>query len=212
MHTIYINGINEKIAQNKLKRVLFKLCSRYGTVVQVTAHGNLKMKGQAFVAFDNEKSSEKAIQKLNAYPLFKKPITVTSASKESDQILLNNGQDEKVQQRKEAKAQRQEKHPSTSLANTNKISKAQVAYWKSLPIHNVLLIQNLPQDVASHPQFQQNLQNHFSSFEGFDSVRAIKARRLAFIHFESDSQASSCLQKFDPAVLGNDILLTYAKK
>lgn len=68
MNTIYVNHINEKIAKNKLERVLRRLFGRYGDIVLVTVHRNLKMKGQAFVTFKDSKSSEKAMAKLQNYP------------------------------------------------------------------------------------------------------------------------------------------------
>lgn len=208
MHTIYINGINEKISPNKLKRVLEKICSRYGQVVQVTAHGNLRMKGQAFVSFADEKSSEKAVEKLKGYPLFKKPISVTFATSESDQVHLQRNEEEKVAQRKLQKEQRQKSQPKPKVS---KISRAQVSYWRLLPAHNVLLLQNIPDELCTDG-LQETLQEKFGGFGGLESIRAIKPRNLAFVHFETQEQASSCLQSFDTTTLAEDLLFTYAKK
>lgn len=213
MHTLYVNHINEKIARNKLARVLRRLFGRYGNVVQVTCHTNLKMKGQAFVTFQDAHSSEKAMAKLQNYPLFKQPITIAPAKSESDEILLQMGKKDLVEERKREKERRNkereeavEKTKTTSKASSAKLTKSQVKYWKSLPPHSVLLIQNL-QD-----EHLPMLETMFSNFTSFETVRAIPSRKLAFINFENEDGATACLEKFDTSKLGPDVLLTYAKR
>lgn len=209
MHTVYVNHINEKIAKNKVERTLRRLFGRYGEVILVRCHKNLKMKGQAFVTFEDPASSDKAMAKLQNYPLFRKPITITPARTESDVILLKQGKQEVVDERKKLKAQRneeektEEKKPASS-----KLTKSQVKYWKSLPPHNVLLLQNVD---AAHLT-SEALDSLFSKFMSFEAARAIPSRNLAFINFENEEAATACLSSFDLSELGPEVLLTYAKK
>lgn len=212
MHTVYVNHINEKIAQHKLQRVLRRLFGRYGTVLQVTSHGNLKMKGQAFITFEDAKSSEKAMAKLQNYPLFKKPISISLAKSESDDLVLKEGKTDLVEERKQKKAQRNEEQAkekkSTDLGATSKLTKSQVKYWKSLPAHKVLLLQNVDKQHLS----TEALETRFSNYASFETARAIPSRNLAFINFENEDAATACLSAFDTTELGTDVLLTYAKK
>lgn len=204
MNTIYVNRINEKIARNKLERVLRRLFGRYGDIVLVTVHKNLKMKGQAFITFEDTKSSEKAMAKLQNYPLFRQPIQITWAKTELDGILLKQGKDEAVEERKKKKADRKETVDTKPSAS--KLTKSQIKYWRSLPPHHVLLLQNLPKETFV------DLESKLSGFSGFENVRAIPSRNLAFVDFENEEAATKCLSTFDVAALGMDVFLSYAKK
>lgn len=57
-----------------LKQSLSALFSTYGSVLSITAHGNLRMRGQAFVAFDDSEIAAKAIQEVNGFPLYGKAM------------------------------------------------------------------------------------------------------------------------------------------
>jgi RNA recognition motif-containing protein len=56
-HTIYINNLNEKIPLSDLVHVLEQVFSQFGTVLQVIAKQSLKMRGQAFVIYDDLSSA-----------------------------------------------------------------------------------------------------------------------------------------------------------
>ena len=62
--TVYVNNLNDKVSVNKLKGELESVFQKYGKIIQITAHKNLKMKGQAFVTFENKTASEAAIHGL----------------------------------------------------------------------------------------------------------------------------------------------------
>jgi U2 small nuclear ribonucleoprotein B'' len=57
-----------------LKKSLESLFSTYGTVLSVTAHSNLRMRGQAFVAFDSKEPAAKAVSEVVGFPLYGKPM------------------------------------------------------------------------------------------------------------------------------------------
>jgi U2 small nuclear ribonucleoprotein B'' len=57
-----------------LKKSLEALFSTYGTVVSVTAHSNVRMRGQAFVAFDSKEPAAKAVSEVVGFPLYGKPM------------------------------------------------------------------------------------------------------------------------------------------
>lgn len=52
-------------------KVLFK---EYGNVLGVTAHRNLRMRGQAFVTLDSKDAAEKAVKEVQKFPLYGKPM------------------------------------------------------------------------------------------------------------------------------------------
>ena len=220
METLYIRNLNEKVSVNTLRRLLESIFAKFGEVLQITANKNIKMKGQAFVTFANKLQSAAAMEKLQLYELFQKPIEISYAKKNSDQYFIAVKKDtETVEKRKNEKAKRE-----LTLANKRKVQndepdfaaapepikkKIKIEDWKLLPPNNVLLLQNTTVDL------NDVLQAFFGSFPGFINTRFVKALNLSFIEFESEELSTKCLQgttKEDILKLGPEAVLTYAKK
>jgi len=52
-------------------RGLFKV---YGEVLDVVAHNNLRMRGQAFVSFASADTAKNAMKEVQRFPLYAKPM------------------------------------------------------------------------------------------------------------------------------------------
>lgn len=215
--TLYVNNINEKVSLNKLKPVLLRLFGRYGSIVQLTAHKNLAMKGQAFITYENVESCEKALLKLQGRPIFKKPIHVAYAKSASDGEHRLQGELEAIEKRKKLKEEReaakkaQEKEApqkSQSQGERPALTKAQLKQWTLLPPNHVLLLQNLLDDQLD----AEVLEKTFKTYSGFQKIRLIKFRKLAFIDFDQQQHAAACLETISHDIFGAGALLTYAKK
>lgn len=220
METLYIRNLNEKVSVNTLRRLLESIFAKFGEVLQITANKNIKMKGQAFVTFANKLQSAAAMEKLQLYELFQKPIEISYAKKNSDQYFIAVKKDtETVEKRKNEKAKReltltnkrkvQNDEPDFAAAPEPIKKKIKIEDWKLLPPNNVLLLQNTTVDL------NDVLQAFFESFPGFINTRFVKARNLSFIEFESEELSTKCLQgttKEDILKLGPEAVLTYAKK
>lgn len=72
--TLYIQNLNEKIKIPVLKASLKGLFKSYGDVLDVVAHSNLRMRGQAFVSFENADIAKKALKEVRGFPLYSKPM------------------------------------------------------------------------------------------------------------------------------------------
>lgn len=57
-----------------MKQTLKALFSNYGEVLDVVAHRNLRMRGQAFVSFPDAEIARKAQREVNRFPLYSKPM------------------------------------------------------------------------------------------------------------------------------------------
>lgn len=57
-----------------LKASLRGLFKSYGEVVDVVAHNNLRMRGQAFVSFESADVAKKALKEVKGFPLYSKPM------------------------------------------------------------------------------------------------------------------------------------------
>ena len=72
--TLYIQNLNEKVKIPVLKASLRSLFKTYGEVLDVVAHSNLRMRGQAFVSFESAEIAKKALKEVRGFPLYSKPM------------------------------------------------------------------------------------------------------------------------------------------
>lgn len=57
-----------------MKSTLRSLFKGYGKILDVVAHGNLRMRGQAFVSFESKEIAAKALKEVKNFPLYAKPM------------------------------------------------------------------------------------------------------------------------------------------
>lgn len=76
---------------DQLKEALTELFSEYGSIIDIVAKTNLKAKGQAFIVFDNVDSAARAIEEINGFELFEKPMVLDYAKTRSDASVLKEG-------------------------------------------------------------------------------------------------------------------------
>lgn len=50
------------------------LFGQYGEVLNIVAHGNIRMRGQAFVIFEDKDIAAKAMSEVQGFPLYGKPM------------------------------------------------------------------------------------------------------------------------------------------
>ena len=72
--TLYIQNLNERVKIPVLKASLRGLFKSYGEVLDVVAHSNLRMRGQAFVSFESPEIAKKALKEVRGFPLYSKPM------------------------------------------------------------------------------------------------------------------------------------------
>ncbi|KAF9904408.1 hypothetical protein BX616_001309 [Lobosporangium transversale] len=82
--SLYIKNLNEKIKLDVLKKSLKTIFGQYGEVLNIVAHSNIRMRGQAFVIFENEDAATKALSEVQSFPLYGKPMVIQFAKTKSD--------------------------------------------------------------------------------------------------------------------------------
>ncbi|CAH2350818.1 putative U1 small nuclear ribonucleoprotein Usp102p [[Candida] railenensis] len=239
IETLYLRNLNEKISINKLKAKLQSLFSTYGAITQITAHKNLKMKGQAFITYESTENAKNALNKLQNFIIFEKPVHIQFSKSNSDNLYklkAEEGQETdeivEIKQRKEKKIEREQlkkKRTNIEVDKTNiegtspytksstpatfepETKRVKIEDWKSLPPNSVLLIQNLPSTTT-----KESLDSVFESTKGFINIRFVKIRNLAFIEFDNEALSTEVLRTFDSDLLSEkfspETILTYAKK
>lgn len=69
-------------------------------MLEIIAKANLKAKGQAFIVFDNLDSAARAIDEINGFELFEKPMVLDYARTRSDTTVLREGGSEELEAHK----------------------------------------------------------------------------------------------------------------
>ncbi|ORX85641.1 RNA-binding domain-containing protein [Basidiobolus meristosporus CBS 931.73] len=89
--TIYLRNLNEKVRKDELKMSLYALFSAYGRIQDVVALKTMKMRGQAFVCFEEITSATAAIRGLQGFHFYDKPMEIQYSKTKSNVIKRMNG-------------------------------------------------------------------------------------------------------------------------
>ena len=58
----------------ELKKSLYAIFSQFGTILDIVAMKTLKMRGQAFVVFNDIASATNALRSMQGFPFYEKPM------------------------------------------------------------------------------------------------------------------------------------------
>lgn len=221
--TLYVCNLDEKIKIPNLKQSLRELFSQFGNIIDVVAHKNIRLRGQAFVVFDQIDSAVNAQKNLRNHELFGKPMVVQFAKTKSDATVLNESPEEYEQHKqkrlplKEAKNALIKQAREKSLKKRKSIEPGDKRVAKrikediklpELPPHKILFVENLPDGIQ-----QDALVQIFEKFAGFVEVRLFAVRHLGFVEYENDEQAIEAKNGTVGLELqGNKLKITFAKK
>ncbi|KAF4943098.1 hypothetical protein FSARC_15050, partial [Fusarium sarcochroum] len=98
--TVYVQNLEERVKLESLIDALRTIFSEFGNVVDVVAKKNLRAKGQAFIVFDNPESAQDAIEEIDEFELFGKPMKLALARSRSDKTIELNGSQEELEHHK----------------------------------------------------------------------------------------------------------------
>ena len=201
------------------------------------AKKNLRAKGQAFIVFDDIPSAERAIEEVQGFELFDKPMQLAFAKTTSDATVEAMGTEEDLEAHKRRRqaekerrqaaeqqaeaAQKLKRTAGAEAASTAKPAKlARGSGLKStattavvpdeyLPPNKILFVQNVPDDYEV-----EGLTSIFSRFEGFKEVRLVPGRKgLAFVEYDAEQGAISAKETTAAMVLeGKPIKVTYQRQ
>ncbi|KAF7158423.1 hypothetical protein CNMCM5623_003426 [Aspergillus felis] len=233
-----VRNLEERIKIDQLKVALEEIFSEYGNVVEIVAKTNLKAKGQAFIVFDDVESATRAIEEVNGFELFDKPMVLDYAKTKSDATVLREGGTDELEvhkRRRLAEKERKQAHEALEAqkklkrppgpADTARPAKAvkgaglkptsgaaaAVIPDEYLPPNKILFLRDLP-DTAD----QDSLTAIFGRFEGFQEVRLVPGRKgIAFVEYENESGAISAKEATANMPMGDNgkpIRVTYQRQ
>ncbi|KAJ7551803.1 hypothetical protein O6H91_06G029200 [Diphasiastrum complanatum] len=228
--TIYINNLNEKIKKEELKKSLHAVFSQFGKILDIVVSKALKLRGQAWVVFDEVTAATNALRQMQGFPFYDKPMRIQYAKTKSDAVAKADGTyvprdlREKLQKKER---RRHEQQMEASMAGAPNAASYPPPYGVAPPVapqfqprpvlpeapappNSILFVQNLPHETNS-----MMLQMLFQQFPGFKEVRMIEAKPgIAFVEYSDEVQATAALQalqnfKITPK---NAMQISYAKK
>jgi len=225
--TLYIQNLNEKIKIDIMKATLKALFKNYGNVLSVTAHRNLRMRGQAFIAFESKEIAAKAQKEVNRFPLYSKPMQISFARTPSDEVVKKadpDGYEEHLKERKERKKKTRLDNPVRRKFAAKKASvqadgtvplpgpKRPVVQMPEeyLPPNKILFLQNLPENVT-----KDQLTALFSQYPNLYEVRLIPTKKdIAFVEYMDENSASVAKDALHNYKLDGEskVKITFARK
>ncbi|KAF7512240.1 hypothetical protein GJ744_002402 [Endocarpon pusillum] len=236
--TVYVRNLEERIKPDALKSALTDIFSEYGSIIDLVAKTNLKAKGQAFIVFDSTEAASRAIEEVNGFELFDKPMQLDFAKTRSDATVLREEGEPGLERWKrgrlaekerkqaiEAQKNHQLKRPAAAPEMASRPAKttkgaglkatgtnaAAVIPDEYLPPNKILFLRDLPEDYDA-----DGLSTIFSRFEGFREVRMVPGRKgIAFVEYEAEAGAISAKEATAGMQLGDEgkgIRVTYQRQ
>ncbi|KAK8794043.1 hypothetical protein WA171_003170 [Blastocystis sp. BT1] len=86
IQTLYVNNLNDKLPKEQLKEELYLLFSQFGTILDVVALKTERMKGQAWISFVTVQNATDAMNSLQGFNFFGKPMRITFARTKSNAV------------------------------------------------------------------------------------------------------------------------------
>ncbi|PIA18021.1 spliceosomal protein [Coemansia reversa NRRL 1564] len=195
--TLYIRNLNDKIQKEVLKHALYGLCIAYGRVLDIVALKTMKMRGQAFVAFDDITAATAALRQLNGRRIFGRPLQVEYALSKSNVVAQNDGSYRFNEPHKHMSAV-ERKRITDESSEEDDIGPAPPATNEDYEAtrdngddevspSSTLFITNLPDNISIDV-----LAGLFQKYAGFQEVRPVPGKRnMAFVEYATVDSASA---------------------
>ena len=102
--TLYLNNLNERVKKPVLKKLLYMLFSQYGKVIQIVACKGIKLRGQAWIVFQDAASATNAMKAKQGFVFHDKPMKIAFSKEKSDVVAKKQGASLPVRPAKRARA------------------------------------------------------------------------------------------------------------
>ncbi|KAL2001218.1 hypothetical protein VTN02DRAFT_2091 [Thermoascus thermophilus] len=227
-----VRNLEERVKIDQLKAALTEIFSEYGSIVEIVAKTNLRARGQAFVVFDNVESATRAIEEVNGFELFEKPMVLDYARTRSDATVLREGGPEELEVHKRRRlAEKERRQAQEALEAQKKLKRPAGAAGGGVDIANrpakapkgaglkstqaaaapVIPDEYLPpnkilflRDLPDNAD-QESLTAVFGRFEGFKEVRLVPGRKgIAFVEYENETGAISAKEATSGMPMGDN--------
>ena len=216
-----------------MKTALSEIFSEYGTIIDLVAKTNLKAKGQAFVVFDKSDSAARAIEEINGFELFDKPMQLDYARTRSDATVLKEDGEQGLEKWKRSRLAEKERRQALEATQQKMLKRpapaAEAAAGGGLAARPIKTAKGaglkpsganaaaiIPDEYLppNKTLFLRDLPDSydadglsriFSRFEGFKEVRMVPGRKhIAFVEYEAEAGAISAKEATAGMQLGDE--------
>lgn len=228
--TIYVRNLNERVKPETLKAALQVAFEPFGAIAEIRMRTAYRMRGQAFISFEESEAADKAVGAMNGFELFAKPMGVALAKERADVLTKADGTYvPRERRRAEALALAEQNgrimdekraadkgtaaafgSASVATAAAGPGGRAAVPVPSANEPNEKLFLQGLPADLDG-----QSLQMLFQQFSGFKEARTVPGRvGIAFVEFATPSQAAIALERLQGFKLSDEhfMQISFAKR
>ncbi|KAF1821407.1 uncharacterized protein K489DRAFT_389384 [Dissoconium aciculare CBS 342.82] len=227
----FVRNLDERIKIPALTEALRDIFGEFGEIVDIVAKKNLKAKGQAFVVFDSVDAAQDAIDALQGFDLFEKPMTLAFAKSRSDKTVEREDGEAGYEAHKKARlAEKERKQAAETAAQEAAAAAAAAAKPNKRAAQEVLADrpaksstksgvnsaavvpeEYLPPNkiiiIRDFPDDfgKDELTAAFSRFPGFKEVRLVPGRKgIAFAEYLDESGATAAREGVNGQSLGGE--------
>jgi len=175
----------------ELKKSLYHVFSQFGNILEINLSKTLKMRGQAWIIFDDIGSATKALREMQSFNFYGKPMRVAFARAKSDVVAKIDGSFAPRPKRKpdtdKDKSEKKEQKKAKKQAPAKKDDKKVAASSAAAPMqtdeeeapNKKLFLQNLP-PMANETMIAML----FDKYQGYQEAQLVPNKPgIAFVEF-----------------------------
>ncbi|EAR82989.2 U1 small nuclear ribonucleoprotein A (macronuclear) [Tetrahymena thermophila SB210] len=216
--TLYINNLNDKINQEDMKYGLYFLFQQFGEILDIILKKSNTLRGQAWIIFKDITAATNAKKNLNGFLFFDKELKINFAKQRSEILDKLEGRWVPKKKQKKENNNNAKKVGEQEIGTEQKEQQQQKQQLQQIPLNiqqnelnqpnNVLILEDLPSFVTT-----DILKALFGQYPGFKEVRLIAPRKVAFVEFSQEDEATVALNGLQNFQLTPQVFLklNYAK-
>jgi RNA recognition motif-containing protein len=86
-----VNNLNEKLSKERLREALYLTLSQFGIILDIKVTKTLKLRGQAWICFEELRAAVTAVRDMPGFVFFNKPMQVQFAKSQSHVVAKIRG-------------------------------------------------------------------------------------------------------------------------
>lgn len=223
--TLYVRNLPDKLPKQRLRRLLHAKFSAHGRVVWIVAEKTMKLRGQAFITFDQQTGATAALRALQSGEFMGRAMSIAYARQVTDRANAQSfgGNDELSRSERDAQRRQRKQCPPTAENQLESDQPMQEEENAVIPPNNILFVENLPttkqveNEKGELVSTQDLLSELFARFSGFVEVRSVPTKHdIAFVEFTTDGEAAIAMSGLDQRPVGSPpgrpMSVNFAKK
>jgi len=223
--TLFACNLCDQIKKEELRGMLYHLFIQYGDVIDIVHMRSPKMRGQAFIVFEETASATAALRALQGFRFLGREMKLEFARSKSFATAKRDGtfkpmQKEAEKRKAAALVAEQAKRQNMTEGGAMEVEEEEPQPTAQPDVieqvegsedpNSILFVQNLPKEVNA-----MMLEMLFKQFKGFLEARMVPGKPgIAFVEYNNEQQSGTAmhgLQGFK-VTAANPIKIAYAKK